>query len=248
MRASLSLGLVVALTLMATPHVGRADDAVETPSTALAPLLSRLSRHAAQFEEMKRRGSFTLSGRMEELDRSGHVDATKEMVVRVTATPSERITEVVRYLEDGADKTAEARQKAARHRAERKKGKAEKNRDLHLPFLASEQDRYVFSLIARDPQSPSRVRIGFSPRVPAEDAFKGSAWVDEGSGEILTMGFSPSKNPTFVDHVDVTMRFDLKTPLGRAPSFVSFDARGGFLVIRKHYRGSATISDPRVAF
>ncbi|HVM69753.1 MAG TPA: hypothetical protein VM204_07960 [Gaiellaceae bacterium] len=185
---------------------------------------------------------------MEELDRSGHVGGTKEMVVRVTATPSERLTEVVRYLEDGADKTLEARKKAEKRRAEKKKGKIDKARDLHLPFLASEQPRYTFAFLERDPQSPSRVRVGFQPRVPAEDAFKGSAWVDEGAGEVLTMGFSPSKNPTFVDHVDVTMRFDLSTPLGRAPSSLTFDARGGFLVVRKHYRGSATITDPRLAF
>jgi hypothetical protein len=240
---------LLALALCASPRVGLADEVPAVPSTPpLAPLLSRLARHAAQFEEMKRRGSFTLSGRMEELDRSGHVDGMKEMVVRVIATPTERLTEVVRYLEDGADKTAEARKKASIRRAERKAGKAEKARDLHLPFLASEQARYAFTLVGRDPQNPSWVRIAFVPLAAAEDAFKGSAWVDESSGEILTMGFSPSKNPTFVDHIDVTMRFDLATPLGRAPSSITFDARGGFLVVRKHYRGSAIITDPRVAF
>ena len=66
--------------------------------------------------------------------------------------------------------------------------------------------------------------------------------------EVLAIGVSPSKNPTFVEHVDVTMRLELVTPLGRAPSSFAFDARGGFLFVRKHYRGSATISHPRIAF
>lgn len=44
------------------------------------------------------------------------------------------------------------------------------------------------------------------------------------------------------------MRLDLQTPLGRAPSKIDVDVRGGFLVTRKHYRGSATISNPRVSF
>ncbi|MBX3213862.1 MAG: hypothetical protein KF850_17620 [Labilithrix sp.] len=243
--------VALAVSLVAVPDMVRADDASPpsaAPAPPLGPLLSRLARHAQQFEEMKRRGSFTLSGKMEELDRSGHVDGTKEMVVRVTATPAERVTEVVRYLEDGADKTAEARKKAEKRRADRRSGKAEKARDLHLPFLASEQPRYRFSFAERDPNDASRVRVAFEPLVAAENAFKGSAWVDEAAGEVLTMGLSPTKNPTFVDHVDVTLRFDLATPLGRAPSSITFDARGGFLVIRKHYRGSATITEPRLAF
>ncbi|MBX3261912.1 MAG: hypothetical protein KF782_19665 [Labilithrix sp.] len=243
--------VALALALVASPETVRADEATEpavAPEPALGPLLSRLARHAQQFEEMKRRGSFTLSGKMEELDRSGHVDGTKEMVLRVTATPAERVTEVVRYLEDGADKTVEARKKAEKRRAERRAGKAEKARDLRLPFLAAEQPRYRFSLVERHPNDASRVRVAFEPFVPAENAFKGSAWVDEAAGEVLTMGLSFSKNPTFVDHVDVTLRFDLATPLGRAPSSFTFDARGGFLVIRKHYRGSATITEPRLAF
>jgi len=251
MRASrLAFASVVALALVASPQVGRAGDAPAAPATtdALSPLLSRLARHAQQFEEMKRRGSFTLSGKMEELDRSGQVDGTKEMVVRSIATPAERFTEVLRYLEDGADKTAEARKKAEKRRAERKAGKGEKARDLHLSFLASEQPRYTFTLAERDLRHTSHVRVAFKPLVAAENALKGSAWVDEGTGEVLTIGFSPSKNPTFVDHVDVTMRFDLRTPLGRAPSSFTFDARGGFLILRKHYRGSATITDPRIAF
>jgi hypothetical protein len=214
----------------------RADD--------LPALLTRMARHAERFEEMKKRGSFTLNGRMEELDSSGKVDGTKEVLLRSTATPAERLTEIVRYTEDGADKTVEAREKAAKRRSE-KKEKQKQKKEIHLPFLPSEQPRYVFSILERD---ASRVRVGFQPRVAAEDAFKGSAWVDEAAGEILTMGFSPSKNPMFVDHVDVTMRFDLVTPLGRAPSSITFDARGGFLIVRKHYRGSATISDAHIAF
>jgi hypothetical protein len=167
------------------------------------------------------------------------------MILRVIATPAERRTEIVKYLEDGADKTAEAREKAAKRRAD--KGR-KKQKDMRLPFLASEQARYAFTLAERDPTDANRVRVTFRPHVPAEDAFKGSAWIDDAKGEVLTMGFSPTKNPTFVDHVDITLRFDLATPLGRAPSSLTFDARGGFLILKKHYRGSATITDPRIGF
>jgi hypothetical protein len=198
-----------------------------------------------RFEQMKRRGSYTLSGKVEELDRSGHVDGTKEMVVRVIATPAERKTEIVRYLEDGADKTDEARKKAEKRRSENADKKGAAKNDFHLPFLPSEQPKYVFSIAERD---ASRIRVTFRPLVPAETSFKGSAWVDEASGEVMTVGFSPSKNKTFVDHIDITMRFDHQTPLGRAPSSFAFDAKGSFLVIKKHYRGGGTITDPKLGF
>ena len=235
------LGLASAL--LVAPGA-RADEApaVASESSALAPLLAKLGQHAERFEQMKRRGSFTLNGKMEELDKGGHVDGTKEMILRVVATPAERKTEILKYLEDGADKTSEARQKAEKSRAEKKK---KKPRELHLPFLPTEQAKYVFAVAERE---ASRTRVTFHPVTPAETSFKGSAWVDEATGEVLTLGFSPSKNPTFVDHVDITMRFDHLTALGRAPSSVTFDARGGFLVIRKHYRGTVTITDPKLGF
>ncbi len=251
MRVSLVLVIALALAapLLASTSDARADAPAAATSAALAPLLGRLAQHAEQVEEMKRRGSFTLNGKMEELDGSGRVEATKEMTVRLIATPTERLSEIVKYTEDGADRTAEAQKKAAKRKAEHKQDRMGKARnEVRLPFLASEQPRYAFSLAERDPRDANRVRIAFVPHATAENAFKGSAWVEEGTGQVLTMGFSPTKNPRFVDHVDITMRFDLTTPLGRAPSTISFDARGGFLVIKKHYRGSATISDARVAF
>ncbi len=121
--------MLATLAIGATSCVGRANEVTVSeaaPAPALAALLERLGRHAAQFEEMKRRGSFTLSGWLEELDRHGHVDGTKEMVVRVTVTPAEHLTEIVRYLEDGADKTADARKKAEKRRP---RGSARSRRD-----------------------------------------------------------------------------------------------------------------------
>lgn len=239
-------GLVVAVAVAgATAGARAAPPAAPTETGAeLAAVLPRVAAHAARFEEMKRRGTFTLRGRMEELGGDGKASGTKEIVLRSVATPSERRTEILRYTEDGADKTAEARQKAEKRRAEAKK---DAKRDLHLPFLASEQPRYVFSVVERD-AATGRVRVAFTPREPAEDAFKGSAWIDEASGEVLTMGFSPSKTAMFVDHVDVTMRFDLATPLGRAPSAIAFEARGGLLFFRKRVRGSGVLSDPALGF
>lgn len=219
-------------------HAGAAPAA--TPSLEWGAVLGRLEEYAERFEQMEKRGSFLLRGRMEELNGDGGVNATKELVVRVTATPSERITEVIRYIEDGADKTSEAREKSGKKDAAKKK--------LKLPFLRSERGRYEFRVLERRAKAPHQMRVEFKPREASETTLVGSAWVDGVTGEVLTMSFSPSKTPIFIDHIHVQVRFDNLTSLGRAPSRITFDARGGVLVFKKHYRGSATLTDAKIAF
>ncbi|MBS2016494.1 MAG: hypothetical protein JST00_26655 [Deltaproteobacteria bacterium] len=230
------------------PTVALAEDPAPgaMPTTPVpAALMTGLAAHAQRFEDMKKRGGFLFSGKMEELASDGKVDETKEIVVRITPRPepASPIAEVIKYLENGADKTDEARKKAEERKAKPKK---KSDKELHFPFLASEQRRYTFGVAERS--ADGRARIVFRPLEPAEDAIKGSAWVDEATGEVLSMGFSFSKNPIFIDHVDIQITFGMATPLGRAPSQIAFDGRGGFLVIRKHYRGHATFSEPKVAF
>jgi uncharacterized protein YciI len=257
-RRTLLVAAAVAALAVATPWTSRADAPAESApaaSNAVSPaLMAGLAKHAARFEDMKARGAFTMTGRMEEVDGDGHASDTKEIQLRSTPThaPMDRITNVIRYTENGKDKTADAQKRATERRAKRlgdpEKQAEERKKDLKLPFHANEQSRYVFSVVERDAAQPSHVRIAFSPKSPAENAIKGSAWVDENELEVLSIGFSFSKNPIFVDHVDIRIVFGLPTELGRAPSTLSFDGRGGFLFIRKHYRGTATLSDPRVAF
>lgn len=244
----LSLTVVVALSLGPSRAALAEGD---SPQGAVAPvpstaLLGLLATQAEQFEEMKKRGSYTASGVLEQVDGKGDVAGRKEVVLKVVATGAAPKTDIVSYKEDGQDKTAEARTKAEARKAEKAAEKKPAKDLFHLPFLSTEQPKYSFALGARDPRDASRVLVQFEPREPTEGAIKGSAWVDEKTGEILTMGFSLSKNPTFIDHVDVTVRFDTKTPLGRAPSRIEFQARGGMLFIHERYRGSISIADARL--
>lgn len=227
---------------------GRADEVTPPPAVShdeeLRVLLRRLLDYGQRFEQMKKRGSYTFAGKLDQLDGDGKVDGTQELVARIIADGvTDPTVQIVKYVDDGEDKTVEAREKA-KARAGKPK---DKKREFRLPFSPNEQPRYVFTLVERSREDPRKVRIAFVPKVPAEDAYHGSAWVDTQDAEVDSMGFSPSKNPTFVEHIDVTMRFALQTPLGRAPSTMTVDARGGFLFLRKHFRGTATISDARIA-
>lgn len=229
--------LLVPLVLTAVPLVAHADAAA--PSRDLEATLDKLEQHAAQFEKMKRRASYTLTGKMERVDGSGNVAETREMTVKVNGMAAE----VVRYVEDGLDKTADERAKRGGN-GRMSTGKVAR---LRLPFLATERPRYTFRIKEVDAKYPDRVLIEFQPKNVADDTAYGTAWVDTRAGEVLTIRFSPTKKPKFVDDIDIAIHFDSQTTLGRAPSKVTFEASGGFLFIRKRYRGIATISNPTIA-
>src|SRR4029077_8860191 len=84
-------------------------------------LMAGLAQHAARFEEMKKRGAFTMTGRMEEVDGDGKASDTKEIQLRSTPTtaPMDRITNVIRYLDNGKDETADAQKRANERRVKR---------------------------------------------------------------------------------------------------------------------------------
>lgn len=206
----------------------------------LAPLLSKLGAHGERIEEMKKRGSYTLSGTIEQLDGDGTVDNWKNLILRVTATgDATPKSEVVKYVEDGEDKTADAKKRAA----ERAQKKVDKKREFRVPFLPSEQSKYDFRVVGLDSRRPELVKVGFTAKTPGEDTWNGTAWVHQHDGEIEQMTFGFSKKPTFVDDAEATLVFGNHTALGRAPSELRFDAKGGFLFIRRHYRGHATLTE-----
>lgn len=236
--------LGVLLTLAGEPVSAEESRTPAATPDVLPELLGRVGQHASRLEQMEKRASFMLRGHMDELDGKGQLKAKKELVVRVTATPTERITEILSYLEDGADKTKEAREKQKRDAEE----KEDPNKKFVLPFSPGAQGRYRFTLAERDGKAPGRVRVSFHPLVRASNAYAGAAWIDVASGEILTMGLSPTKTPLFVDQIEVQVLFENQTSLGRAPSEISFQAEGGLLFIRKHYRGSATLTEAKISF
>jgi hypothetical protein len=182
---------------------------------------------------------------MERLDGDGQPSGVKEMTARVEADGTRARLDVVRYTEDGEDKTRDARDKAREADAE---PAAEKEKTvIRMPFLAAEQGRYVFDQVAVDGADPARIRIAFVPRVAAENAIEGSAWVDTRTATVLSAGFKISKPGTFVDYVRVTVEFGAPTVLGPAVSRVTVEGKGGILFLRKRFRGAATLSDYRIS-
>ncbi len=203
-------------------------------------LMARLADYAARFDSLRSRASYTIDGRLEFVDGEGKASGVRAMKARFEGGAPSRFT-ILRYTEDGQDKTEEARKEARESSAKPKKQKR-----LHMPLEASEQPRYAFDQVEVDAADPARVRIAFTPKVGADDTIEGSAWVDATTGSLLSAAFKLSKTPMFVDYVHFVVQFDTPTPVGRAVSTIAVDGGGGFLFFRKHFQGIATLSDYRL--
>jgi hypothetical protein len=221
-----------------------------TSADAQAPssdLLARLGTYAQRFETMRTHASYALEGRLESLDGSNHVDSVKQMRARVDYDGHASHFSILQYIDDGQDKTLEAKEKQREAAAENAhKPPDPHHREVRMPFHPGEQARYWFDVVETDPSDPSRVRISFVPKIREDDTIEGSAWVDTRRGTIISAGFKFSKPPTFVDSVHVTVFFGESTSLGPAPSRIMVDARGGMLFVHKHYHGVATLSQVRI--
>jgi len=215
----------------------------EAEGDTLAALLPKLSAWSARFEAMLDRATFTMSGHTEEVDGDGHASDRKEGVFRINARGPRAHVEVIRYTEDGEDKTAKAREKVKKDEKDRANKPRDPDEILHMPFLASQLAKYDFRIGETDPRTPTRVRVYFTAKERAKNLGIGSAWVDVRTGDVLSMGVSPSKTSMFVDTLNVTLEFGESTPMGPGMSRVTFDARGGFLFFRKRVRGVALVSN-----
>lgn len=209
-------------------------------------MLQKLAASATRVEALLREGTYTISGHVESVGRGGGVADTKDGVFRVLSDALGPKVEVVQYVEDGTDKTDEAKKKAEDKARERTTKQKDPDEQWHVPFLVSEQPKYDFRLEESDARDPSRVKIGFSPKQPAPNLFSGSVWVDTRTGAFFSADFSPSKTAAFVDYVRVHVELGEATPMGPAVSKLSFEAGGGLLFLRKRVRGTAVVSGYQV--
>jgi len=233
---------VVVLGLLSCLLVGSREASAAPPSPEL---LAKLADYAAHFELQRTHASYAVEGKLDELDSDGKVDGIKELWGHVDADGLEARLTVIRYLEDGKDKTPDAI-KEARESAEKNKKKKKEGKELKMPIRAEEQPRYVFDQVECDPHDPMHVRISFVPKEKADDTVEGSAWVNAESGAPISAGFKLSRTPMFVDYIHFSVEFGVTTSLGPAVSKVTVDGKGGILFFRKHFRATASLSDYRI--
>ncbi len=217
-------------------------------ATPVSPeLMQRLAAFAAASEGQETRLGATMDAKLEATDSISKHTAKFEGTVRVEPTPGgePKIT-VLKYVEDGVDKTVEGQKKARELVLEQKKKPSSKGDELQMPVLGEVQDKYVFEEIERSADG-TRVKIQFTPKHPAQNTMEGSAWVDDATGRVLSTTFRMSKTPMFMSWLHFEVEFYAQTPLGPAPSKITIDGEGGILFLRFRMHGEAMMSDYRVA-
>jgi hypothetical protein len=217
--------------------------ATPPPSAELPSLLAKAGAHATRLDGLRQRVGCTIRGRFEKVDGDGAVDGWSELELRWVSRHGKTDSRVLRFVEDGKDKTEEQRKKdteeSDKDRAERRK-----RMELLLPFLPAVQPSYAFRWAEVDPRDPTRVRLTFTPRGEiGEKSYEGEAWLDRASGALLTMGFKLLRTPTFVHWVNVELAFAAPTDPGPALSRIHAEGSAGFLFLKRRFRIEATISD-----
>jgi len=222
---------------MVASHIARA----QPPSPEL---MAKLAAASEGFDEIRKRASYSVEHRLETIDREGHVVGVEAADLRMERDGVHPRVVVLRATKDGKDWTEQARNRAredeAKAASDPKKGR------LDIPFLASEQPRYVFDVVETDAAHSERVRIAFMPKEADAHTVEGSAWVDAAAGRFLSAGIKVSRPGLFVDYIHVTLEVGATTALGPALSRITFEGEGGFLLLHKHFRGSEVFSDYRV--
>jgi hypothetical protein len=204
-------------------------------------LMAKLTAYADTFQAMRTRASVTISGTLHVCDGAGNVQSTTTMTVRAEGHPNYSKFHVLQYVEDGVDKTEEAKHKPPAGPPGTQAPRSSK--PLRIPLLPRDQPLYTFDVVEVDRADPARLRVAFAPKHKADDTIEGSAWVDSRTGQLISVAFKLDKTPTFVDFVNVVIEFGETTSLGPAISKVKVDAEGGFLFFRRKFHGVARFTD-----
>lgn len=207
-------------------------------------MLGKVSEREARMAKFLENHSHLTETRAEELDKKGNVESVTESLERVVRKGERTEREILRYVRDGKDDTANERKK----RAGVKAGPPGKERSIKIgatsPFDAKEQGKHRFTLVGPDPADPGRVRIRFEPNgKKSPETSVGEAVVDPATGAILSLRFRPADNPKFVDQMDVQMEYGATTPEGPALSRVTIEGAGGVLFIKKRMKMTVKLSE-----
>ena len=208
-----------------------------------ADLMKRLADSTAAMQKTAEAADVTIDTLAEQLDKSGKSTDTTDVVVRVTHPGGHEQDELVKYVEDGKDLTAEKKAKAAKDDAKKKTtDDGDANQDVPIPFSAARQPRYRFTAQGADEQG--RLRIHYEPAgTPGEDDGIGDALVDPATGALVQLTWSPAKLPTMVKELAMTLTFTQDPAHGTLLSKIEGHGRAGVLFVQKRFRLTTTFTE-----
>lgn len=200
-------------------------------------LLEKLGARARQQETWTNDSRVTVDVVAEQLDADGAVTKTTHTTLRVGRSGGKVERKLLTFTENGKDLTESKR-------AELEKPPKKEGAGVKSPFHPDQRAKYEFAVLAPPPDRPSLTRLGFQPAGEKTDQLSiGDATIDPETGEVLTLSFRPSKNPTFVESLFIEATFDAQSPAGRAMSRLTLKGVSGVLFMKERFRVVTTFSD-----
>jgi len=197
-------------------------------------LLKALTAHDARMEQYLDGHTVVMHVTGHELDSDGKVAHTTVTVLEQTRKDGQLHTKVVEAKRDGADDSEGEKERA--HKRDKE------NRRTESPFAARNAGKYSFVVLGTE---GTTMHLGFGPKNgPEKEVLVGEAWVDTEAGEVLKMKLKPSKNPPFVDRLDMELEYDAHTDAGRMLSRFRFAGAGGLLMFKRAGDADMTFSYP----
>jgi hypothetical protein len=191
--------------------------------------------------------------RVERLDGKGNVQSTEETWMRMSLGPDGKLKqEVVKRVKDGREQGGlEVRAEARSGQGEKKgqgKGVAISVSGDEDPFTPSVQGGVSAKRTALTQRVLGKPCVGYDYTLAAkegkaEKTLRGTAWLEEGTGAPVEIRFSPTPLPKHVQRLVTTVRYET-TPEGTCLAReMVMEGSGGFLFIKKAYRGTIRFSD-----
>lgn len=169
-----------------------------------------------------------------ELDKKGAVKDASEIVMRRTLVDGKQHDELVRYVENGKDVTAEKKAKRAEREkeADEEEGNGKDRGQIRSPFHPKNADGYAFEDLGADKTDPTLRRIRFAPKkgATADDRMIGEATLTP-AAQLRAMRMKPAKLPMLVSTIDIVGEF------GPSGEVVKLGMKGeaGALFIKKRF-------------
>ena len=168
-----------------------------------------------------------------ELDKKGAVKDASEIVMRRMLVDGKQHDELVRYVENGKDVTAEKKAKRAeREKEEEESGEGDDHGQIRSPFHPKNADGYAFEDLGADKADPALRRIRFAPKkgATADDRMIGEATLTQ-AAQLRELRMRPAKLPMLVSAIDIVGEF------GPSGEVVRLGMKGeaGALFIKKRF-------------
>jgi len=182
--------------------------------------------------------------RMEMLDGRGSAQSTEETWLKMSLGPDGKIkVDLIKQVKDGPETKVEARSGEGKKKGERAKTSASIGNDN--PFSPQVQGNVSAKRTAQPKTILGKPCAGYEFKLSTKKGktLSGTAWLEDPTGIPLEIQYTVRPLPAHVQRLSTLVRYET-TPEGAwRPREMVMEGSGGFLFIKKAYRGVIRFSD-----